>query len=48
VQINDNLLNDREMLEDLVMMAINNAESQVNRISEGKMKGVTGGLDLPF
>ena len=48
VQINENLLNDKEMLEDLVMMAINNAESQVNRISQEKMKGVTGGLDLTF
>jgi len=36
------------MLEELVMMAINDASSQVNKISEEKMKGVTGGLNLPF
>jgi len=48
VEIDENLLDDKEMLEDLVMMAINDAESQVNRISEEKMKGVTGGLNLPF
>ena len=48
VEININLLNDKKMLEDLVMIAINHAESQVNRISEEKMKGVTGGLNLPL
>ena len=39
---------DVEMLEDLIMIAINDASSQVNRISAEKMKGVTGGLNLPF
>lgn len=48
VQISENLLDDKEILEDLVMMAINDASSQVNKISEEKMKGVTGGLDLPI
>lgn len=48
VEIDKDLLNDKEMLEDLIMMAINDASSQVNRISEEKMKGVTGGLNLPF
>jgi DNA-binding YbaB/EbfC family protein len=48
VEIDKGLLNDKEMLEDLIMMAINDASSQVNRISEEKMKGVTGGLNLPF
>jgi DNA-binding YbaB/EbfC family protein len=48
VEIDKGLLNDKGMLEDLIMMAINDASSQVNRISEEKMKGVTGGLNLPF
>ncbi|MGE4570962.1 MAG: YbaB/EbfC family nucleoid-associated protein [Gammaproteobacteria bacterium] len=48
VEINEHLLDDREMLEDLMMMAMNDASSQVNKISEEKMKGVTGGLNLPF
>jgi len=48
VEIDKGLLNDKEMLEDLIMMAINDASSQVNRISAEKMKGVTGGLNLPF
>ncbi|MGE4594243.1 MAG: YbaB/EbfC family nucleoid-associated protein [Gammaproteobacteria bacterium] len=48
VEIDKDLLNDKEMLEDLVMIAINDASSQVNIISAEKMKGVTGGLDLPL
>ena len=48
VEIDKNLLDDKQMLENLVMMAINDASSQVNKISEEKMKGVTGGLNLPF
>ena len=48
VEIDKGLLDDKEMLEDLIMMAINDASSQVNRISAEKMKGVTGGLNLPF
>ena len=48
VEIDDNLLDDKEMLENLILIAINNAETQVNRISEEKMKSVTGGLNLPF
>jgi len=48
VEIDKSLLDDKEMLEDLLMMAINDASSQVNKISEKKMKGVTGGLNLPI
>ena len=38
----------KEMLGDLIMMAINDASSQVSTISKEKMKNVTGGLNLPF
>jgi len=48
IQIDESLLDDKDMLEDLIMIAINDAESQVNRVSKEKMKGVTGGLNLPF
>ena len=48
LHINNSLLDDKEMLEDLMMMAINEASSQVNTISEEKIKGVTGGLNLPI
>ena len=36
------------MLEDLIMIAFNDASSKVNSASKHKMKNVTGGLNLPF
>ena len=48
IDINDELLSDKEMLEDLIIMAVNDASSKVNQISKDKMKNVTGGLNLPF
>ena len=37
-----------DMLEDLIMMAVNDASSKISEISKEKMKNVTGGLNLPF
>ena len=34
------------MLEDLIMMAVNDASSKIGEISKDKMKNVTGGLNL--
>ena len=48
IAINESLLSDREMLEDLIMIAVNDASAKINRISKEKMKNVTGGLNLPF
>jgi DNA-binding protein YbaB len=48
ININDSLLSDKEMLEDLIMIAVNDASSKVNNILKEKMKNVTGGLNLPF
>jgi DNA-binding YbaB/EbfC family protein len=48
INIADSLLSDKEMLEDLIMTAVNDASSKVNNISKEKMKNVTGGLNLPF
>ena len=48
INIADSLLSDKEMLEDLIMIAVNDASSKVNNISKEKMKNVTGGLNLPF
>ena len=36
------------MLEDLIMIAVNEASTKVNNLSKEKMKNVTGGLNLPF
>ena len=48
IELDNSLLSDKEILGDLIMMAINDASSQVSTISKEKMKNVTGGLNLPF
>ena len=48
ISIDESLTSDREMLEDLIMIAVNAASSKINEISKKKMKNVTGGLNLPF
>jgi DNA-binding YbaB/EbfC family protein len=48
INIDNSLLTDKEMLEDLIMLAFNDASSKVNNASKDKMKNVTGGLNLPF
>jgi len=48
ISIDKSLISDKEMLEDLIMVAVNDASSQINEISKKKMKNVTGGLNLPF
>ncbi|MCR4716609.1 MAG: YbaB/EbfC family nucleoid-associated protein [Lachnospiraceae bacterium] len=39
---------DIEMLEDLLVTAINEALRKVDDASEAAMSGITGGLNLPF
>ena len=41
------LADDREMLEDLVTLAVNDATRQVEATVQEKMAGVTAGLPLP-
>jgi DNA-binding YbaB/EbfC family protein len=40
--------NDTELLEDLVIAAVNEAQQRAEQIYEEEMKKVTGGLPLPF
>ena len=40
--------NDTEMLEDLVIAAVNEAQQRAEQVYEEEMKKVTGGLPLPF
>lgn len=48
VQIDDSLLKeDKEMLEDLIAAAVNDAVRKVEEHSQQKMGGVTQGLNLP-
>ena len=39
---------DPEMLQDLIMVAVNEALRQIDEISQAEMDKVTGGLNLPF
>jgi len=48
VEIDESLLTDKETLEDLIMIALNDVSSQISEISKAKLKNVTGGIDLPF
>ena len=48
IQIDESLLTDKEILENLIMTALNDASSQVSEISKAKLKNVTSGINLPF
>jgi len=39
---------DVEMLEDLVLAAVSDAQNRAEKVYEEEMKKVTGGLNLPF
>ncbi len=48
VTIDDSLMgDDKEMLEDLLAAAVNDAVRQVETTSQEKMSGMTAGLNLP-
>jgi|TARA_R110002072_G_scaffold88990_6_gene199487 DNA-binding YbaB/EbfC family protein len=41
------LTEDKEMLEDLIAAAVNDAVRKVEANSKNKMKDITGGMDMP-
>lgn len=47
VSIDASLLGEREMLEDLITAAINDAERKVEAQARDHLAGLTGGLNLP-
>jgi len=48
VSIDDSLVgDDKDMLEDLIAAAVNDAVRQVEKVSSEKMSGLTSGLGLP-
>lgn len=49
VEIDDSLLqpSEKQMVEDLVAAAINDARAKADEAASGAMQGVTGGLQLP-
>ena len=49
IKIDDELINmnDREVLEDLVTGAVNEAGKKVKEMAQGEMTKITGGLKIP-
>lgn len=47
VNIDDAVMDDKEMLEDLLAAAVNDAVKQVEKTSKDKMAALTGGMNLP-
>ena len=47
VSIDPTLLDDKDMLEDLIAAAINDAVNKVNKMKKEKMSDVTSGIPLP-
>lgn len=48
ISLNPEILKeDKEMLEDLIVVAVNNGIKKVDSISKEKMESVTGGMNLP-
>lgn len=47
VTIDDSVMDDKEMLEDLVAAAVNDAVRQVEKTTEERMSGLTSGMGLP-
>jgi len=48
VNIDDSLMSDdKEMLEDLIAAAVNDAVRQVEEVSQERMSGLTSGMNLP-
>lgn len=47
VTIDDGVIDDKEMLEDLIAAAINDANRRIETTTQDKMSGFTSGLNLP-
>ncbi len=47
VTVDPTLLDDKDMLEDLIAAAINDAVNKVNKMKKEKMSDVTSGIPLP-
>lgn len=47
VDIDDSIMDDKEMLEDLFAAAVNSASRRVEEVTQEKMGGLTSGMNLP-
>lgn len=47
VEIDDSLMDDKEMLEDLFAAAVNSAARRVEEVTQEKMGGLTADMNMP-
>jgi len=47
VSIDESVMDDKEMIEDLVAAAVNDAVRKIESESSSKMSGITSGMNLP-
>ncbi len=47
LDIDEALLNDKDLLEDLILTAMNHASKQISDLSAAKMKDASAGISLP-
>lgn len=47
VELDDSLMDDKEMLEDLFAAAVNSASRKVEEVTQERMGGLTAGMDMP-
>ena len=47
VNLDQSVLDDKEMLEDLIVAALNDANKKVAETSQKRMSGFTAGMNLP-
>jgi len=47
VEIDDSVMDDKEMLEDLLAAAVNDAVRQVEQTTQEKFSGMAAGMNLP-
>lgn len=47
IEIPDELLEDKEMLQDMLMIAFNNANKEASQDRENQLGGITSGLNIP-
>ena len=47
VQIDPSVMDDREMLEDLLVTALSDAHQQAESAAESRMSGATAGMPMP-
>lgn len=48
IQIDPAILNDKEMVEDLIVVAVAEAQKKAAEAMQMELQKVTGGLNLPF